>query len=46
MKIELSKPFTPNSKVDEYDTRQVKKSLNRLGYYQPYEKTGITGIPD
>lgn len=46
MKIELSKPFARNSKVDEYDTRQVKKSLNRLGYYQPYEKTGITGIPD
>ncbi len=46
MKIELSKPFAPNGKVDEYDTRQVKKSLNRLGYYQPYEKTGITGIPD
>lgn len=20
--------------------------MNRLGYYQPYEKTGITGIPD
>ena len=27
-------------------TRQIKKALNRLGYYIPYEKTGITGIPD
>jgi len=23
-----------------------RKTLNRLGYYQPYEQTGITGIPD
>jgi peptidoglycan hydrolase-like protein with peptidoglycan-binding domain len=46
MTIKLSKPFSPNSKVDEYDVRQIKKALNRLGYYQPYEKTGITGIPD
>jgi peptidoglycan hydrolase-like protein with peptidoglycan-binding domain len=46
MTIKLSKPFAPNSQVDEYDVRQIKKALNRLGYYQPYEKTGITGIPD
>jgi hypothetical protein len=46
MKVELAKPFAANSKVDQYDVRQLKKSLNRLGYYQPYEKTGITGIPD
>ena len=46
MEIELSKPFAANSKVDEYDTRQIKKALNRLGYYFPYEKVGITGIPD
>ena len=32
--------------MDEFDVRQMKKALNRLGYYQPYEKTGITGIPD
>lgn len=24
----------------------MKKALNHLGYYQPYEKTGMTGIPD
>ena len=46
MKIKLSQPFASNGKVDEFDVRQMKKALNRLGYYQPYEKTGITGIPD
>lgn len=46
MKIKLGKPFAANSAVDEYDVRQIKKTLNRLGYYQPYGKTGITGIPD
>lgn len=46
MEIKLSQPFAANSAVDEYDVRQIKKTLNRLGYYQPYEKTGITGIPD
>ncbi len=46
MNIKLNKPFAANSAVDEFDVRQMKKALNRLGYYQPYEKTGITGIPD
>lgn len=46
MKIKLTKPFASNGKADEFDTRQIKKALNRLGYYIPYEKTGITGIPD
>lgn len=46
MKIELSKPFASNSLVEEYDVVQVKKALNRLGYYFPYEKVGITGIAD
>lgn len=46
MPIKLSKPFGSNRAADDYDTRQMKKSLNRLGYYMPYEKTGITGIPD
>lgn len=36
MKIELSQPFAVNSKVDEFDVKQMKKVLNRLGYYQPY----------
>ncbi len=46
MKIELSRPFAANGKVDEFDIKQMKKALNRLGYYQPYEKVGITGIAD
>lgn len=46
MKIELAKPFSSNSTVDEFDVKQMKKALNRLGYYTPFEKTGITGIPD
>jgi peptidoglycan hydrolase-like protein with peptidoglycan-binding domain len=46
VKIELSKPFASNSLVEEYDVVQVKKALNRLGYYFPYEKVGITGIAD
>lgn len=32
--------------MDEFDVKQMKKALNRLGYYQPYAKVGITGIPD
>lgn len=46
MEIKLSKPFAANTAVDEFDVRQLKKVLNRLGYYQPYDKTGVTGIPD
>ncbi|MCB1539178.1 MAG: peptidoglycan-binding protein [Rhodospirillales bacterium] len=46
MKIEIKHPFAANSPADEIDVRQIKKALNRLGYYKPYEKTGITGIPD
>ncbi len=46
MTIKLSKSFAANGKVEEYDVRQMKKALNRLGYYQPYEKIGITDIPD
>ena len=46
MNIELSKPFASNGIVDEYDVIQMKKALNRLGYYQPYEKIGVTDIAD
>jgi uncharacterized protein with gpF-like domain len=46
MDIVLSKPFARNTQVDGYDVRQMKKALNRLGYYHPLEKTGITAIPD
>ena len=46
MTLKLKKSFAANAAVDEYDVRQMKKVLNRLGYYTPYEETGITGIPD
>lgn len=46
MTIKLKQPFASNGEVDDYDVRQMKKMLNRLGYYTPYDKTGITGIPD
>lgn len=46
MDIILNHPFTTNSQVDEGDVRRMKKALNRLGYYAPYEETGISGIPD
>ncbi len=46
MKIKLSKPFASNSAVDEFDVKQIKGALNRLGYYKPYEKVGMSGIPD
>lgn len=46
MEIALLKPFAPDGPVHEFDVRQMKKALNRLGYYTPYEKVGITGIPD
>lgn len=38
MNIKLSQPSAANMAVDDYDVRQVKKVLNRLGYYQPYKK--------
>lgn len=46
MEIKLNKPFGSNSAVDEFDVKQMKKALNRLGYYQPFEEVGITGIPE
>lgn len=46
MKLEINQPFAADSAADEFDVRQMKKALNRLGYYTPYDKVGITGIPD
>lgn len=46
MHITLSKDVAPNSAVDEFDIQQLKKILNRLGYYRPFAGIGITGIPD
>ena len=38
MEIKLTKPFARTGGVDEFDTRQFKKALNRLGYYRPFIK--------
>lgn len=46
MQVILEKPFASNTSVAEFDVLQMKKALNRLGYYIPYEKTGITDIAD
>lgn len=46
MPVSLSKPVAANSAADPFDARQLKKALNRLGFYQPLATTGITGIPD
>ena len=46
MTINLSNPVTRDGAAENFDIRQLKKALNRLGLYMPFEKTGITGIPD
>lgn len=46
MTFKIRKHFARNGKVDEQDVRQIKRSLNWLGYYTPYEKTGMTDVPD
>lgn len=46
MKIELTNSIAPNSATEKLDVLQLKKSLNRLGYYYPHEDIGITDIPD
>lgn len=46
MEITLSHPFRRNGHIADYDMKQMKKALNRLGYYQPFAKVGITGIAD
>lgn len=46
MKIEISKPLASNGHAESFDVVQLKKALNRLGYYMPHEDIGITDIPD
>jgi len=46
MKIVITKAFAPNSAAAPFDVLQIKKSLNRLGYYIPPKDIGITDIPD
>lgn len=44
--IKLNKPLASNGSADTVDVQVLKHALNRLGHYTPYEKTGITEIPD
>lgn len=46
MTFKLNTALAMDSIVDEEDVRALKSALNRLGYYMPYEKTGITDMPD
>ncbi len=46
MRVQLIKPFASNTQVDENDVFQMKRVLNRLGYYKPAADTGITNIVD
>lgn len=46
MTIKINKTLARNAKAHGNDVRQIKKSLNWLGYYTPYEKTGLSDYPD
>lgn len=46
MQISITSPFAANSNAASNDTRQIKKALNKLGYYFPYAETGLTDFPD
>lgn len=46
MTIKLNKPLASNGGADEEDVRVLKRALNWLGYYTPYEKVSLTTIPD
>lgn len=46
MTIEINNKFASNSAANEKDVRVIKRALNWLGYYMPYEKTGLCNFPD
>lgn len=46
MTIKLNKSLASNGSANEEDVRVIKRALNWLGYYTPYEKVGLTTIPD
>lgn len=46
MKLKINKPFRSNAHVDPFDTRQMKRALNLLGYYTPEKTIGIHDIVD
>ncbi|MBI1301336.1 MAG: hypothetical protein GC137_06725 [Alphaproteobacteria bacterium] len=46
MRIDLTKPVRRSGQLDPFDVRKIKKALNRLGYYMPFEGIGITDFSD
>lgn len=47
MEIILKGPLAADSAAGDFDVRQMKKALNRLGFYTPpYKDIGITGLTD
>lgn len=46
MTFQLNASLAVDSIANEADVRTLKSALNRLGYYMPYDKTGITDMPD
>lgn len=46
MIVNLSKPFASSGKADETDVKNMKLALNRFGHYVPYDKTGLTDVPE
>ena len=46
MPINITAPLAANRAAQKTDVQQLKKALNRLGYYTPSEKIGITALPD
>ncbi|MCF8496738.1 MAG: hypothetical protein K9G62_08770 [Alphaproteobacteria bacterium] len=41
MTIHLIQPFSVHGRYDDFDTRQVKRALSRLGYYTPDTRAGM-----
>jgi peptidoglycan hydrolase-like protein with peptidoglycan-binding domain len=46
MKLQLNDLFAANVAANDDDTRAVKLALNRLGFYIPDDRVGITDTPD
>lgn len=47
MEIRIQGPLAPDSAAGDFDVRQLKKALNRLGFYTPpHNDIGITGLTD
>ncbi len=46
MSIQLTQPIVNSGTQDKWDIRQMKKALNRLGYYHPKTPAGVTGDAD